>query len=239
MTAISKRLALALAVCGAASPALAEAQNGGGELVVLGRDQLHGELRTRYDAALAMTHDPAIVAADDTRYLWASEAKVQCGIALGYLRSGHKDPISIGKCVNAAVWMNHQPAPPAPMPASGPSTVTPEICRQSIAGTVFFDWDSAVPNADAGQTVAYVANTLQACGRAGLDVTGHADRSGPDSHNDPLSLRRANAVAGMLTSAGVPAAILTIGGRGEHQPRVPTADGVRDPQNRRVEITAK
>jgi len=35
---------------------------------------------------------------------------------------------------------------------------------------------------------------------------------------------------------GVPATAISVIGRGETQPLVQTADGVREPQNRRVEI---
>jgi outer membrane protein OmpA-like peptidoglycan-associated protein len=51
-----------------------------------------------------------------------------------------------------------------------------------------------------------------------------------------LSLRRANAVKGALVQNGVPATAISVVGKGESQPLVQTADGVREPQNRRVEI---
>jgi hypothetical protein len=69
-----------------------------------------------------------------------------------------------------------------------------------------------------------------------VTATGHADRSGPEGYNMALSLRRANAVKNSLVRNGVPAASIAVVGRGESQPLVPTADGVREPQNRRVEI---
>lgn len=54
-----------------------------------------------------------------------------------------------------------------------------------------------------------------------------------------LSLRRANAVKDQPVREGVPAAQVMVVGRGESQPLVPTADGVREPQNRPVEIVLK
>jgi hypothetical protein len=52
-----------------------------------------------------------------------------------------------------------------------------------------------------------------------------------------LSLRRANVVKDALVKEGVPAAAITTVGRGEAGLLVQTGDGVREPQNRRVEVT--
>lgn len=65
-------------------------------LMAMDRDTLRGELTMRFDEALAATKNPAIINADDARHVWANEAKAQCGIALGYLKSKTKDPVSIG-----------------------------------------------------------------------------------------------------------------------------------------------
>ncbi|SKA31105.1 OmpA family protein, partial [Enhydrobacter aerosaccus] len=60
--------------------------------------------------------------------------------------------------------------------------------------------------------------------------------SGPESYNMALSLRRANAVKDALVRNGVPATAISVVGKGEQGLLVPTADGVREPQNRRVVI---
>ena len=69
-----------------------------------------------------------------------------------------------------------------------------------------------------------------------MTATGHTDKSGPDNYNMALSLRRANTVKDSLVRNGVPATAISVVGVGESQPLVQTADGVREPQNRRVEI---
>jgi OmpA-OmpF porin, OOP family len=51
-----------------------------------------------------------------------------------------------------------------------------------------------------------------------------------------LSLRRANPVKDALARDGVPATAISVVGMGEKGLLVPTPDGVREPQNRRVEI---
>jgi outer membrane protein OmpA-like peptidoglycan-associated protein len=67
-------------------------------------------------------------------------------------------------------------------------------------------------------------------------IAGHADRSGPEAYNQVLSERRARNVAQALGERGIPASTMGVEAYGESQPRVPTDDGVREPQNRRVEI---
>jgi len=69
-----------------------------------------------------------------------------------------------------------------------------------------------------------------------VQVTGFTDTSGSPDYNQRLSERRANAVAAVLVQDGVPQTNLVVTGRGENDLRVPTPDGVREPQNRRVEI---
>jgi OOP family OmpA-OmpF porin len=67
-------------------------------------------------------------------------------------------------------------------------------------------------------------------------VTGHTDLSGSVAYNQRLSERRAEAVRQALVREGLTAGAISTIGRGKTQPLVPTADGVREPQNRRAEI---
>ena len=70
-------------------------------------------------------------------------------------------------------------------------------------------------------------------------VIGHTDRVGTLEYNDKLSLERARTVRAALVAAGIPADRIQEAGRGEREPLVPTADGVREPKNRRVEINVR
>ena len=114
--------------------------------------------------------------------------------------------------------------PPPPPPVSSPSFM------------VFFDWDRSNLSAQALQTIKQAAAAFKAKGNARITATGHTDTSGPENYNMALSLRRANAVKDALVREGVPATAIAVVGRGEQGLLVPTPDGVREPQNRRVEI---
>jgi len=70
-------------------------------------------------------------------------------------------------------------------------------------------------------------------------VDGYTERSGTVAYNQALGPRRAQAVAAELVRDGVPAGAIAVTSFGESRPLVPTADGVREPQNRRVEIVLR
>lgn len=72
-----------------------------------------------------------------------------------------------------------------------------------------------------------------------ITVIGHTDLVGPDPSNDALSLRRAQRVRSILVGMGISAERILTAGRGRREPLVPTADGVAEPRNRRVEISVR
>jgi outer membrane protein OmpA-like peptidoglycan-associated protein len=103
---------------------------------------------------------------------------------------------------------------------------------------VFFDWSKADLTDRARQIIGEAASARGA-GVTRIEVNGFTDRSGPADYNMRLSQRRANAVAAELVRRGVPRNEIVTRGFGEENNLVPTADGVREPQNRRVEIILK
>ena len=103
---------------------------------------------------------------------------------------------------------------------------------------VFFDWNKADLTDRAKQIIAEAASA-RGTGVTRIEVNGYTDRSGADQYNQGLSVRRANAVAAELLRRGVPRNEIVTRGFGEANPLVPTADDVREPQNRRVEIILK
>jgi OmpA-OmpF porin, OOP family len=116
------------------------------------------------------------------------------------------------------------PPPPAPACESGPYIV-------------FFDWDKSDITPEAATVLDSAVSAYANCGNASVMLAGYTDRSGTVQYNLGLAARRNDSVRGYLTSRGVPDSRISSEAFGEANPRVPTADGVRELQNRRVEIT--
>ena len=101
---------------------------------------------------------------------------------------------------------------------------------------VFFDWNSDVLTPEAADIVATAAaNAMKKAGTR-IAAVGHTDRSGSAAYNTALSVRRAEAVKTSFEANGIAAGDVGVEGMGELENLVPTDDGVREPQNRRVEI---
>ncbi len=126
------------------------------------------------------------------------------------------------------------PAPPAPSPpASVQAPPAPPATRTYL---VFFDWDRADLSERARQIVAEAAAASTKVPTTRIDVNGYTDLSGSPAYNQRLSVRRAESVEAELVRDGVPKDEIVVRGFGESDPLVPTAAGVREPQNRRVEV---
>jgi outer membrane protein OmpA-like peptidoglycan-associated protein len=125
------------------------------------------------------------------------------------------------------------PPPPVPVPVPPPPPPVQQIVGPFI---VFFDWDRADITPQAAAILDNAAQAYAGGGQSRVVLAGHADRSGSASYNVGLSQRRADAVRAYLAGRGVPEGAITGEAFGESRPLVETADGVREPQNRRVEI---
>jgi len=114
--------------------------------------------------------------------------------------------------------------------------VEPAMVIRAPSFMVFFDWDKSDLSPAALDTIQRAASAYRTKGGAQIKASGHTDRSGSEAYNMALSLRRANAVKDALVRAGVRETDIAVVGLGEGHPLVKTADGVREAQNRRVEI---
>lgn len=100
--------------------------------------------------------------------------------------------------------------------------------------TIHFAWNSTALTPLAEDVLDQIAAQARRVPNLAIEVTGHADRSAEDARSLEISLARAQAVADGLAARGVSAD--TVQGRGDSKPVVATADGVREPLNRRVDI---
>jgi outer membrane protein OmpA-like peptidoglycan-associated protein len=128
------------------------------------------------------------------------------------------------------------PEPKFSAPVTAPPARTGTTRSAATLLPVFFDWDSAELTPQAYNIVTNAAANFQIRGGAQIAVIGHTDTTGPEAYNKELSLRRANAIKQALVKAGVPAASISVVGKGKTDPPVDTADEVESLQNRRVEI---
>lgn len=120
-------------------------------------------------------------------------------------------------------------------PAAAPPVAAPVAARSFL---VFFDFNRAELTARARQIIGDAAEAARGQ-PAKLEVAGHADRSGTPQYNQALSRRRADVVAEELIRRGIARQDISVTAFGETRPLVATADGAREPQNRRVEIILK
>ena len=121
--------------------------------------------------------------------------------------------------------------PPAPLPPCPPAAVTPGPFL------IFFDWDRSVITPEAAAILDRAAEQYAATGQTSVMLAGYADKSGKPDYNMALSQRRADAAKRYMAGKGVAEGVINTEAFGETHPLVDTADGVREPQNRRVEIT--
>ncbi len=136
-------------------------------------------------------------------------------------------------------WSLFPPAHMQEAPATSPTPPPPPAAAATRTYLVFFDWDRADLTARAREIIAQAATASTQVQTTRIEVDGYTDLSGSAAYNKRLSIRRAESVQAELVRDGVPATEITTHGFGESNPLVPTAAGVREPQNRRVEIELK
>ncbi|HRP10143.1 MAG TPA: outer membrane beta-barrel protein [Terricaulis sp.] len=128
-------------------------------------------------------------------------------------------------------WQFAGAAPPPPPP--------PQVAATCPTGNyvVYFEWDRSTLNTEALAVIDRAASSLANCNLGGIVLVGHTDTSGSTAYNQGLSERRASVVRDALVARGVAAGAVTTQARGESDLARATADGVREPLNRRTAIT--
>jgi outer membrane protein OmpA-like peptidoglycan-associated protein len=114
---------------------------------------------------------------------------------------------------------------------------SPPVAAVDSDYVVYFGFDRTDLTSRAIATIGNAADSYAAMDASAVSVVGHTDRAGSVEYNQGLSERRARRVAAALQDRGVPRGAMTLAGRSELEPARVTEDGVREPLNRRVEIT--
>ena len=122
---------------------------------------------------------------------------------------------------------------PGPLTAPPGPPVAPE---PAVSYMLFFDWDSVKLSDQATVAIGQAAGVYKQRGATHVDVTGFTDTTGSDAYNTQLALRRGNVVRDALVRGGVPQTAITVTSSGEQGLLVPTAQQVREGQNRRVQV---
>lgn len=117
--------------------------------------------------------------------------------------------------------------------ASGP------MAAEDSMYLVFFDFDKAAITAGAESVLDAVAAEAVKRGATRIEIIGHTDSSGSPSYNERLAVRRANTVRDALAKRGLDVSVMNVDGRGERELLVKTADNVREPANRRAQVSFK
>ena len=129
---------------------------------------------------------------------------------------------------------------PTQEPEATPAAYVPPPVQAPVQSPrsylVFFDFNKSDLTPQATQIVDTAAKNAAAGKVTQLTVTGHTDTVGSDAYNMRLSRRRAESVAAKLEKDGIASSEIEIVAKGKRDLLVPTADGVREPQNRRVQI---
>ncbi|MBB3763316.1 OmpA family protein [Sphingomicrobium lutaoense] len=139
----------------------------------------------------------------------------------------------IGKVAFAA-YLFAAPLAPATGQTGDPSSEVP-------AGPflIFFEWDGRTISRDGRAILDEVLKAYRENGGVAVQLIGHSDRSGPANVNLAISRRRAMVVKDMLVKEGVPEELIHVDAAGETRLLIHTEDGVREAQNRRVEVHFK
>lgn len=178
-----------------------------------------------------------------------AQAKYDCWIEF---QEEHRDDFAPTSCKNDFInsiatleGLVQQPSPPPPppsvpsMPIEKSSFVAepPPMVPEEAMYLVFFNWDSVKLSSGAKNVLDAVAQEILRNPPGKVILDGHADTSGSKVYNERLALRRASAVRKALSSRGVSKRLLSVESSGEEELLVSTSDNVREPANRRVNIS--
>jgi outer membrane protein OmpA-like peptidoglycan-associated protein len=105
--------------------------------------------------------------------------------------------------------------------------------------TLYFRLDSSELTTAARLEIAKIVAEVRRRSVSEISIFGHADRTGTDAVNLRISEQRARIVRDMLDAAGLKGTTYIVQYFGDRDPLIPTAPGVAEPRNRRVEVIVR
>lgn len=136
-------------------------------------------------------------------------------------------------CDGAIVPVAAPAAAPAPARAAAPVAAAAKV---TYASDAFFDFDRAVLKPEGRANLDSLVEKMKGINLEVVVAVGHTDSTGPESYNQALSVRRAEAVKAYLVSKGIEANRVYVEGKGEVQPVADNSTREGRAKNRRVEI---
>lgn len=190
--------------------------------------QAIGGVAAQLDTNWAVTADYRYVASLDPKFQTTAGGRASTD------NESHNIVVGIRYSFNEpSVTVQPTAAPVRPMVHAASKPVVAPVPQSYM---VFFDFNKSVITPEAHKILASAAQDYKNGGIVKIVVTGHTDTVGTAKYNQKLSERRAAAVKTDLSSLGVNAEVIKTAGAGKTGLLVPTADGVREAQNRRAEI---
>ncbi|HSM22097.1 MAG TPA: OmpA family protein [Rubrivivax sp.] len=125
------------------------------------------------------------------------------------------------------------PPPPPPPPVVAPAPVAEKV---TFATDTFFDFDKAVLRPESQAKLTDLVDKTKAVNVEVIIAVGHTDSTGPDAHNQKLSVRRADSVKNFLVEKGIEKNRIYTEGKGPTQPIATNSTREGRAKNRRVEV---
>ena len=191
----------------------------------------------------ACATDPYTGESKVSKTVWGAGIGTAVGAGIGALAGGEKGAL-IGAGIGAAAgagsggYMDYQAAK-LRKELVGTGVQVKELNNQIyliMPGNITFNTNEAFIKSSFQPVIVSISKVLQEYNKTLIQVNGYTDNTGSAAINNPLSLRRATAVADFLKLKGVAANRIIVNGYGSANPIASNATAAGREQNRRVEI---
>lgn len=104
---------------------------------------------------------------------------------------------------------------------------------------IYFNSNTSEVTSDSRATISKILDTIKQRKAISIKISGHTDATGSAQLNEKLSCSRARSIKELLIRQGADAAIMEVSSHGKGNQLIPTADGIAEPRNRRVEVIVR